>query len=184
MARVVLSCSLAVLALLMGCRGDLAVCPGDGEEARAARAAEVRARLAALGEGIFTVDSFRVMTEDLVRWQDPVTLEGASTEEKRLVFRRVRFEAGLVFPDGGDLPRHPFRAALPAPTWETVNRNSELLRITHPRGRSPGHREAVAAWAIFDVTGPGTVRFRGFDDKDRDVLVPTEGCPDGRGGLL
>lgn len=172
---------MVLLILLAGCHGESNECAGDATASKAARAVEAETRLAILGEGIFTVTSFAVLDDEPVRWQDPETLEGASTEEKRLVFYRLRFEAELVF-SGADIPRHPLRAALPAPTWDAVNRNAELLRIAHPRGRSPGDREAVSAWAIFDVTGSDTVRFRGFDDKDREQLVPHEGCPDGRGG--
>lgn len=172
---------LFLLLAASACRSGPAECPLDAPAARAMRAAEAEAQLEALGAGFFTVASFRAVDEDLVRWQDIGSLEGASTEEKRLVFRRLRFEAEAVF-TGAGLPRDPLGAAAPSLTWEAVNRNEELLRLVRPRGRSPGDREVVSAWAIFDVTGPDTTRFRCFDDQDREELVPVRGCPDGRGG--
>ncbi|MFH1531383.1 MAG: hypothetical protein ABIK09_11710 [Pseudomonadota bacterium] len=174
---------VALLTLFAACGRGPVECPGDTEAARAVRAASAEAHLRALGEGFFTVASFRTVDEDLVHWKDVDVMEGASTEEKRLVFYRLRFEAELVF-SGVDLPPHPLQAALPVPTWDAVNRNEELLRLVRPRGRSPGDREIVSARAIFDVTGPETTCFRAFDEQEREQLVPFAGCPDGRGGAL
>ena len=172
-----------VLVLLASCRGGPTECPGDAPAARAARAAAAHEALVALGAGFFTVASFDVVHEDRVRWQPSQTLEGASTEEKRLVFYRVRFDAILV-PTGADGPRDSFPASLEAPTWEKVQRNAELLRVGLPPRSAPGRRVEISAYAVFDVTGPGTVTFRGFDDRDREELVPHPECPDGRGGQL
>ncbi len=174
---------IGLLLLFTACRGGPAECPGAAPAAQAARAASAEAELAALGVGIFTVASFEVLGEDLVRWQDIGTMEGASTEERRLVFYRLRFAAELVF-SGAPLPHHPLRDAGPSPTWDVVDRNATLLRLLVPRGRSAGDRERVEAYAVFDVTGPETARFRAFDDQARAQLVPHEGCPDGRGGAL
>ncbi len=174
---------IGLFILITSCRGGPAECPGDAPAAKAERAAAAEAQLVALGAGYFTVASFDVVAEERVRWQDPEPLDGASTEEKRLVFYRVRFEAELVL-TGVEGPRGSFPASLQEPTWDAVSRNAALLRVGLPPRSAVGDRVEAAAWAIFDVTGPETTRFRGFDDQERDQLVPHEGCPDGRGGRL
>jgi hypothetical protein len=174
---------IGMLLLVTSCQGASTECPGGTPAARAARAATAEAQLAALGEGLFTVASVEVRGEELVRWLDAGTLEGASTEETRLVFYRLRIAAELVF-TGAPLPDHPLRGLAGTRTWDAVDRRATLLRVARPRGRTTGDRERVELYAIFDVTGPATSRFRTFDDAEHPELVPLDGCPDGRGGRL